>query len=107
MQNPHVERAARRAVFQLVELVADRGADDAALVVRRPRALASSSSEAISATSKSAAALQEIPERRCAAHQPVRRQNLQAGRVHVDERHHHAIGAGERRVFARKAMAVS
>ena len=37
--------------------------------------------------------------RRDAAHQPVRRQNLQARRMHVDEGHHHPVRAGQPRVL--------
>ena len=55
VEDAYVESAARRAVFQLVQLVADGGADDAAVAAGRPGSL-----EFIGrgdfATSKSAAA---------------------------------------------------
>ena len=75
----------------------------APMMLRSPlaaQAALRSASEAISRTSKSGAAAVEEARGIDAAHQAMGGQNLQAGRVHVDEGHDHAAGAGEVRVVA-------
>ena len=76
------------------------------MMVRSPdssQALFRRSSESISSTWKMPAALRRNssgkPSGGKAVHQAVGGQDLQARRVHVDEGHHHAVGAGQVRVL--------
>ena len=74
----------------------------APMMVRSPdsaQARLRRSSESISSTSKSCAALARKSAVAYAAHQAVGGQNLQARRVHVDEGHHDAVGAGQAGIF--------
>jgi hypothetical protein len=101
VKDTDVELTLRGAIFEHVEFGSDGRADHAAAVVLAPGAL--QRVERIDLVhAESGGGLFDKAIDWNVAHQPMGRENAESGRVHVDERHGHAVRAGDAGIFVAK-----